>query len=121
MVAVTDTVAYFERILSLCKLEWLSMAVLEGFVTTAGGQYEDQIRVSRTALINHTSRLSDSELQLFCVYLVRILRNHFDNDRLVIPAMEVISFLFEAGITVRLEREGFGCVLTFHLLSLPIY
>ena len=119
-VAITNTIAYFERILSLCKLEWVRLAVLEGFVTTAGGEYEDQIQVSRAALINYASRLSDSELQFFCTYLVRILRNHSKNDRLLIPAMEVISFLFEAGLTIRLEQEGFGCILTSCPISASI-
>ena len=115
MAAPTNTVSYVECFLSLCTLEWLRTDILEGFVTLAGGEYEDQIRVSRTALVNHTSHLSNFDLQCLCVYLIRILRTRPDNDRILIPAMEVVNFLFEAGITWRLEQEGFGYVSIFHI------
>lgn len=87
---------------------------MEGLITTAGGEYESQIRGSRMALVNHTARLSQSGLGRFCSIFIRILQKVPTSDRMLIPTLEVINFFFEAGIVDRLEEEDSEYVLYFY-------
>ena len=87
------------------------MTLLEGFVTAAGTGSESLVHASRTALVQYILQLAQVELEFFCADLVDILRRHIDSkhkERLQIPTMEVISFLLEAGITLRLEQGDFA-------------
>ena len=101
------SVPYFTLMLSLCTLKWPTGAILEGFVTTAGGDYEAQIQASRTAFANYTLNLSQSELLALCNTIVSLLHKHSATDRLLTPTMELVAFLFESGIVMRLEHTDF--------------
>jgi tubulin-specific chaperone D len=74
---------------------------MEGYITSADTGSEDLIRASRAALaefceIGHTAIVYDS--------LIRILETRPNEDRAVIPCLEVLSFLFDWGFLQRMDR-----------------
>ena len=106
MASVSST-SYFYRLLRLSSQSWIKYHLLSGFVTSAGTGSESLVQVSRTALIRYTAELSQANIHDFFTSLVDIIRNNLNEDRLLIPAMEVLSFLFEAGVTTRLQQDIF--------------
>ena len=98
---------YFERLLALMQPGPASLPILEGIVVTAGSDCEGQID-SRTALIDHLDNFSDPQLRFFWSRLIKILRDNFENDRLLLPAIDVVNFLFESGIMFRIQQGGSG-------------
>lgn len=92
---------YFQEILLLQDAEWLSVDLLEGYVTSAGIAATSTLYAARTSLIqyaeaaqarqpNHTGNLFESLLQ--------VLERNLTNDRFAIAALEVIGLLFDMNI-----------------------
>jgi tubulin-specific chaperone D len=82
----------------------------EGLVSSADTGSEDLIRVSRAALANFcdgkTSRGEDLHDQMdlkgfVCESLFEVAKRNISNDRVLVPTLEVISFLFDTGIIQR--------------------
>jgi tubulin-specific chaperone D len=83
------------------------LELFEGLVSSADTGSEDLIRVSRAALANFcygkTTRcdnLHDQiDLKVFvCESLFEVAKRNISNDRVLVPALEVMSFLFDAGV-----------------------
>lgn len=85
---------------------WLRLPLLEGYVTSAGVGSEKLLRASRLALVDYLEcALPEARALNLCNDLTELLGRRLSNDRLAIPILEVLSFLFDAGVL-----EGFGDV-----------
>lgn len=108
---------YFEWLLDLQINDWLvfphqkcwSSYLLEGYVLSADTGSEDLIRSSRAALVNFCEQHKDlskttcadeniTPIDFICNTLFEVAKNNATNDRVLVPALEVMSFLFDAGI-----------------------
>ena len=70
--------------------------MMEGYVTSADTGSEDLIRASRAALAEVCE--NDSIRFRLCSTMCEVLRRNIRNDRILVSAMEVMAFLFDAGI-----------------------
>ncbi|KAF2494219.1 hypothetical protein BU16DRAFT_512612 [Lophium mytilinum] len=117
--------AYFAetlKVFSLRNPEWLKRAVMEGYVSSAGMGSESVVQNSRMALVDAMEGLAVDKIggeegggdergcSLLDVMdiLMELLRGTLANDRILIPLMEVVAFLFDAGVVQRLEETGFN-------------
>ncbi len=78
---------------------WMA-ELLAGFVTSADTGNEDLVIASRGALCDYCEK-SPANLGRVCAALVRNLKAQQGRDRTLVPTLEVIAFLFYAGIFPR--------------------
>ena len=45
---------------------------------------------------------------MLCTYLTDLLQENISNDRLAVPTLEFVAFLFEAGVLQRLRDQDFA-------------
>jgi hypothetical protein len=76
---------------------WMA-ALMAGFVTSADTGNEDLVIASRGALTSFCD-VSHSNLTLIYEALLQNLRTHQGNDRVLVPTLEIIAFLFHVGFT----------------------
>lgn len=84
------------------------MPLFNGYVTSAGSGSESVLQASREAFVAYTVGCSPFELATYCTNIVNIVQDNPSNDRLVVPAVEFLGFLFDAGVLPRLAEERFG-------------
>ena len=110
-ISQTSTVEYFLQFLSLCSdhltQSWVSKPLLEGYATSAGAGSESLLVASRAAFVLYTENLDTATLATLCTYLTEVVRENISNDRLAVPTLDFIAFLFEAGILQRLRDRDF--------------
>ena len=94
-VANTSSVEYYLQMLSLASLEWVRLPLMEGFMTSAGGGSESVLRSARAALSTHVMSLDGDSLKDFYDVLVNLLKVKPPKERLLVPLLEVLAFLFE--------------------------
>ncbi|KAI9724156.1 MAG: hypothetical protein M1812_000875 [Candelaria pacifica] len=96
---------YYLELLNLLHHKSLRLALLEGYVTSAGAGSEALLINSRSALIAFAEHNGgDYSLSDLCADLVEVLRRNSSNDRVAVPAMEVLAFiLFDSGFNEILE------------------
>lgn len=103
---------YFLQLLSLCShhltQDWVRKPLLEGYVTSAGAGSESLLRASRAAFILFTEPLDLATLVIHSTYLTDLIRENVTNDRLAVPTLEFVAFLFEAGVLQRLRDQDFA-------------
>ena len=102
--------AYFSSVLQLLKSNnprYLSSAVLEGIISSAGVGSESGLRASRAALADALNNLDDPALLDVCTDILDIFQGNMANDRIIIPLLEVVAFLFDLGILQRLSSSLF--------------
>jgi hypothetical protein len=73
--------------------------LMAGFVTSADTGNEDLIIASRAALCDFCSEAGPDRDGL-CAALVRNLKNRQGQDRVMLPTLEVVAFLFHSGVFV---------------------
>jgi hypothetical protein len=78
---------------------WISR-LMAGFVTSADTGQEELVITSRAALTEYCEG-SPANLDLICNALVYNLKAHTSEDRVVVPTLEIIAFLFHVGIFAR--------------------
>lgn len=83
--------------------QWF-LDTLEGFVTSADAGSEDLIRASRAALAGYCESGSEP-LQRVCETLIVVVQRNLKNDRVLVPALEVIAFLFHVQIMQRSSNK----------------
>lgn len=108
---------YFQALLGLLHRDSLRPAVsaiassdgrtwmaelMAGFVTSADTGNEDLVIASRAALTVFCSA-TPANLSLVCNALLRNLRTRQGQDRVIVPTLEIIAFLFHAGLFQRCE------------------
>lgn len=87
------------------------MELFEGYVTSADNGSESLVRASRAALADFcehgikTSTTADdvrfndtSTCDFVCNTLLELAKRHIANDRILVPTLEVMSFLFDIGV-----------------------
>lgn len=99
---------YFEQMLSLYSLGYLRMSLLEGYVSAAGAGSDSLLRSSRVALVSYAEQLSATDLMKFCDYLGNIIGQNLSNDRILVPALVVVGFLFDAGVFEPIREAEHG-------------
>jgi tubulin-specific chaperone D len=117
---------YFRWLLDLQTHDWLNLPFLtyepsqwhielfEGLVTSADTGSEDLIRVSRAALadfselgelkVESSSRQGDAA-HFVCEGLFQVAKKNITNDRVLVPTLEVMSYLFDVGIMQRSKLQ----------------
>lgn len=74
--------------------------LLSGLVTSADTGNEDLVIASRAALCNFCEASQDN-LELICKALLHNLKTQQGQDRIVVPTLEVIAFLYNVGLFQR--------------------
>jgi len=125
IIGVTDGVssyAYFTETLKIFNPSspyWLKVAVLEGYVSSAGMGSESVVQNSRMALVDAIDQLpvtlseaNESGCSLLDIMdqLLELLKINISTERILIPILEVIAFLFDAQILQRLIGTSFKYV-----------
>lgn len=75
-------------------------ALLAGYVTSADTGNEDLVIASRAALTTYCDA-SQLNLERVCSSLFRNLKAHQGYDRIVVPTLQIIAFLFAVGVYPR--------------------
>jgi hypothetical protein len=75
---------------------WMS-GLMAGFVSSADTGNEDLIIASRAALTDYCEQ-SPENLQLVCSALLHNLKTCQSEDRVIVPTLEIIAFLFHTGL-----------------------
>ena len=108
----TSTIEYFLQFLSLCSepltQDWVRKPLLEGYVTSAGAGSESLLRASRAAFTSYTELLDLAKLATICTDLTDLIRENISNDRLAVPTLEFVAFLFETDVLQRLRDQDFA-------------
>ena len=105
-------IEYFLQLLSLCShqlsQDWVTKALLEGYVTSGGAGSESLLGASRAAFVMFAESSDLAALSVVCAFLTDLIRENISNDRLAVPTLEFVAFLFEAGVLQRLREQGFA-------------
>jgi hypothetical protein len=93
---------YFTQLLDLQFFNsWARTSLLEGFFTSSGAGAEKLLRSSRAALVDfvdHDSGTTPSRADVLQKTLVDVLRRNLSNDRVAVPTLETIAFLYDVDI-----------------------
>lgn len=73
------------------------MSMLEGYVGSADTGSEELVRASRAALASYCESNTSHPIQI-CATLFDLMKLNLDNDRILVPTMEVMAFLFDVQI-----------------------
>ncbi|SPQ25150.1 ca62311a-f41f-42a4-b0d9-fcc146c57147 [Thermothielavioides terrestris] len=106
--------SYFLFLLDLLRQDWLHPAVslvkadpdrwmdalLSGFVSSADTGNEELVIAARAALCEFCER-SAADTDAVCAALARNLKSWQGTDRVLVPTLEVVAFLFHVGIFAR--------------------
>jgi len=76
------------------------LELFEGYVTSADTGAEDVVRASRAALVAFCED-GKEHTDLVCKTLFEVAKKNIENDRVLVPTMEVMSFLFDVQILQR--------------------
>lgn len=106
---------YFQTLLSLTHVDYLVPGLrdiaqantqdwianlLSGFGTSADTGNEDLVIASRAALTGFCDA-SPENLELVCSSLLQNLKSYQGEDRILVPTLEMVAFLFHVGIFQR--------------------
>jgi hypothetical protein len=79
--------------------KWMD-ELMAGFVSSADTGNEDLVIATRAALCDFCA-LSEDNVDLVCSALVRNLKSRQGQDRVLVPTLEVVAFLFHVGVFAR--------------------
>ncbi|KAF2855578.1 hypothetical protein T440DRAFT_550955 [Plenodomus tracheiphilus IPT5] len=93
-------------------------AISTGYVNSAGMGSESVVQNARVALLDFidmlptssTAESSDTPFSLFdfATCLTQLLRSNLENDRVLLPLLEILAFLFDMHILQRLQDTSFN-------------
>jgi hypothetical protein len=97
--ADVSSTAYYKQLLKLLEVDWLRAPIIKGMASSAAAGSEVLGIASRGAIVAYIQE-QDGELQLdvymmFLTALIEQLRASANEDRLIIPTMELLAFLIE--------------------------
>ena len=58
--------------------------------------------------MSYTEPSDLTTLAMLCTHLTDLVRGNINNDRLAVPTLEFLAFLFEAGVLQRLRDQNFA-------------
>jgi hypothetical protein len=99
---------YYAQLLSLRAVDWLRVSLLEGCISAAGAGSEPLMRSARVALADHVGGSSASALGRLSADLLAIIRTRMADDRVIIPALAVVAFLFDSATPESLLHDSFS-------------
>ena len=82
--------------------------LLGGYVTSGGAGSESLLGASRAAFLMFAESSNLAALSVLCTFLTDLIRENVSNDRLAVPTLEFVAFLFEAGVLQRLREQDFA-------------
>lgn len=112
----TSSYPYFQGLLRIVESEevsWAHRSLLEGYLTSAGAGSPSVLEASRRALadfVEETAGNVDSHafsLGTLCGYILAILRDNQNHDRVIVPALEVAAFLLNLGLADLMNHDDF--------------
>jgi hypothetical protein len=77
-----------------------TLSLLAGYVTSADTGSEDLVRASRIALVEFCN---NGHADLICLNLLELAKS--DVDRVLVPTLEVIGFLFDMQVMQRTSMK----------------
>ncbi|KAG9193115.1 hypothetical protein G6011_03150 [Alternaria panax] len=91
-------------------------AICAGFMSSAGMSSESVVQNSRAALLDFVDMLQNEDLSDdprftlvdFANCFLMLLKENMTNDRVLLPLLEVISFLFDMQVMQRLQSTSFN-------------
>lgn len=111
-ISQTSAIDYFLQLLSLCPhqltQDWVRKPLLGGYVTSGGAGSESLLGASRAAFVMFAESLNLAALSVLCTFLTDLIQENISNDRLAVPTLEFVAFLFEAGVLQRLREQDFA-------------
>jgi hypothetical protein len=105
---LVPTPEYYAQLLSLRSVDWLRVSLLEGCISAAGAGSESLMRSSRLALADYVGGSSASALGRLSADLLTIIRTRVADDRVIIPALAVVAFLFDSAGSESLVHDRFS-------------
>ncbi|GAB1316699.1 hypothetical protein MFIFM68171_06909 [Madurella fahalii] len=88
--------------------EWME-SLMAGFVSSADTGNEDLVIATRAALCEVCER-SDADTDAVCTALARNLQSWQGVDRVLVPTLEVVAFLFHTGIFPRCRAANYKSI-----------
>ncbi|MCJ1390931.1 hypothetical protein MMC18_003792 [Xylographa bjoerkii] len=116
-VGQVSSVAYYLHLMSLSSIQWLRQPLLRGIVTSAGAGSEAILFASRAAIVQTMERTPPDELPPIWNCLQSILQTEIQNERLVVPVLEVLGFLLAAGPHIDTVQSLRDCRKVFVLVQ----
>lgn len=104
----------YPRMVKLLVIPEFRFDLLTGLIVAAGGMTESLVRYSSATLIeyanllpNNSSIISSSEFSIidFAKSLLDIAKYSEKQDRILVPLLETVDFLFEAGTLQKITNE----------------
>ncbi|MCJ1288334.1 hypothetical protein MMC26_007689 [Xylographa opegraphella] len=115
-VGQVTSVAYFLQLLSLSSVQWLRRPLLEGIVTSAGAGSEKVLLASRAAIVQTMEGIPQDERSILWDCLLSIIQTEVQNERLVVPVLEVLGFL----LSTSLHGNTVSSLLDWHKVFLLV-
>ncbi|KAK0619919.1 tubulin folding cofactor D C terminal-domain-containing protein [Immersiella caudata] len=85
--------------------KWMD-ELIAGFVSSADTGNEDLVIATRAALCDFCTS-SEDNVDLICSALVRNLKSRQGQDRVLVPTLEVVAFLFHVGVFARCKTVDY--------------
>jgi hypothetical protein len=113
-----SSIAYFTRALETLQstdADIVRESIILGLMSSAGTASESVVQNSRAALLGFISTLPDTgapdvpnlSLQDLADCVLGLLKKNLDNDRVLLPLLEVLAFLFDMQVMQRLIPTDF--------------
>jgi hypothetical protein len=97
-VGQTSTFDYFFQVISLLSIAAIRIPLMEGLVSATGVGSDAILRASREALFAYLEQSSPLRLVTVCEAFISLLQTHMENDRLLVPILEVLGFLLDMNV-----------------------
>ena len=102
--------AYYLQLMSLSSIPWLRQPLFEGIVTSAGAGSETILLASRAAIVQTMEELPLEQRATIWDCLLNIIQIKIQNERLVIPVLEVLGFLLSTNLDGNTLSDLLECV-----------
>ena len=100
-------------------------ALLEGYCSSAGAGSEALMKACRKALVSKLKRLPTADssglsLETFATDVLAVMKSNIEIDRVILPMLEMISFLFDSQILQKLQETSFRQVFVACSLDIEL-
>ena len=98
---------YYGQILQLLSVDWLRLAVLRGYITSAGTGSESVLRASRAALAGYLEQLDKKPLVVFAHNFLELFKEAHAHERLAVPALDALAYILQTNTLEGLRQDEF--------------